>query len=128
MEKMKRFFSSKLKVKIGVVILFLVLFNVFAVSLGVSFLREKFQFLRNKSVKIVMSDLFFIEGAVIFAVGALVASGTSLRVETFSSLYADPNGHVRYLRESRKKQFAFGIILIVVGASLIGLSISISLI
>ena len=126
---MKRFFASSLKVKIGVAILSLVLFNIFAVSIGVAFFRDKFHFLANKSEKVVMSDLLFIEGGVVFAVGALVASGASnLRMETPSSLYADPDGHAKFLRESRRKQFSFGIVLMIVGVCLIGLSIAVSLI
>ena len=94
---MNPFFASNLKVKIGVAILSLVLFNIFAVSIGVAFFRDKFHFLANKSEKVVMSDLLFIEGGVVFAVGALVASGSSnLRMETPSSLYADPNNHEDY--------------------------------
>lgn len=124
--KMRRFLSSRLEAKMGIIILFLLLFNVFAVSFGSSFLREKLPFLANKSEKLILSDLLFIEGAVIFAIGALIASGASvLRIETPSSLYARPSGHVRYLREERKKQFAFGIILIIIGVALMGLSIAI---
>lgn len=125
MGKMGRFFSSRLEAKIVIVIVFLLLFNVFAASFGASILREKLPFLKGKSEKVILSDLLFIEGAVIFAIGALVASGVSVfRIETPSSLYASPGGHARYLRESRKKQFKFGIILIIIGAALMGISIA----
>lgn len=105
MGKMRRFFSFRLKAKMGLVILSLLLFNLFAVSFGSSFLREKLPFLANKSEKFILSDLLFIEGAVILAIGALAASSASVL---------------------RKKQFAFGIILIIVGATLVGLSIAVS--
>lgn len=127
MGKMRRFLSSRLEAKMGIVILFLLIFNVIAVSFGISFLREKLPFLANKSEKTILSDLLFIEGAVIIFIGAAVASGASvLRIETPSSIYASPSGHAKYLREERKRQFAFGIILIIIGAASIGLSIAIS--
>lgn len=113
---------TRLEVKVGVILLFLFLINIFIIKFG--FLREKLPFMAYKSEKNILSDLFFLEGAFILALGAYVASGISiLRMETPSSLYASPNGHSRYVREVRKKQIAFGTILIIIGASLIGLSI-----
>lgn len=112
----------RLEVKIGIILLFLLLFNIFIIKFG--FIRERLPLLAYKSEKNILSDLLFLEGAFTLGLGAYVASGISiLRMETPSSLYASPNGHSRYVREVRKKQIAFGTILIIIGASLIGLSI-----
>jgi hypothetical protein len=99
--------------KIGIVVLPIVVVNVVVASLLPPFW-------------LALSNLLFIEGAIILGVGAWIASGAStLRTEKFSSLYARPEGHAEYLRQSRKKQFSFGIVLIIIGAALMGLSIAI---
>jgi len=111
--------------KIVLVLLFLLFFNVLIAVLCSSFLQN-FWFFADKSIAYILSNLFFFEGALVFAVGAFVASGLSIfRIESPSSLYASPEGHVEYLRESRKKQFKFGIVLVAIGAILIGSSIAI---
>lgn len=113
---------TRLEVMVGVILVFLLLINIFIVKFG--FIREILPLMVYKSEKNILSDLLFLEGACILAIGAYVASGISiLRMETPSSLYASPNGHSRYVKEVRKKQIAFGTILIIIGASLIGLSI-----
>jgi hypothetical protein len=112
MEPSKRAYF-KFVAKIGIVVLFIVIFDIFIASLHAPF-------------SLTLSNLFFIEGAIIFGVGAWVASGaTVLRMERPSTLYARPEGHTEYLRQHRKKQLSFGIVLIIIGAALMGLSITI---
>ena len=92
----------------------------------VAFFTSENAFWANKSKTVILSDFLFIEGIIIFSIGALVASGISvLRMERWQSLYASPNGHVKYLRQERRKQFSFGIVLMIIGAVLTGLSIAI---
>jgi len=111
--------------KIGVVVACLCIANLIIAVLLIS---ESAVFLgARKSKMVVLSDLFFLEGAVVLAVGALTAAGTSLRRESFSSLYAKPDGHRKFLEEQRPKQFFFGILLIIIGAVLIGLSVIVTI-
>ena len=71
-----------------------------------------------------LCNLLFIEGGLIFAVGAFIALGVPSRsIERPSSLFASPGGHVDYLRQRRRKQFSFGLILMLIGASLLASSI-----
>lgn len=114
--------------KIFWVILLLSVFNVLAISLGVTFLQERIWFFSERPRVYMLSDLLFLEGAVIFAVGTFVVSAVSiLRIERSSSLYADSGGHTKYLRENREKHLHLGIVLISIGATLMGLSIAISM-
>jgi len=129
MKKIRQIFRYRLAVKVVIVIMFLLLFNSFAVSFGFSFLSQKVPFLMKKSRKTVMSDLMFIEGGLMFTIGVLgLLRASVLRMETRSYLRSRSEEHGEYSMRSRKKRFALGTILIVVGASFIGLSIVVSLI
>jgi hypothetical protein len=69
-------------------------------------------------------DLLFIEGGFIFAAGALVATGAANLVrESPRTLLADPEGHARFLREQRKKQYTSGGLIMIVGAIIIAVSV-----
>ena len=71
-----------------------------------------------------LCNLLFVEGGLIFAVGGFIASGIpSMLIERSSSLFASPGGHVDYLRQRRRKQFSFGLILMLIGGSLLTSSI-----
>jgi len=84
-------------------------------------------FLHGSPKKIVLSDLFFLEGALFFGIGWVIAAGlTIFRMERWQTLYASPDGHAEYLRSERGKQVLFGLAFIVLGTILIGLSVGIS--
>jgi len=103
--------------KIVIVSLCLVTFDVF-----IAFVL----FPAHKSRSVILSDLLFIEGALMFGAGALVASGASvLKIERWQSLYASPGGHIKYLREQRRKQFLSGMAMLIIGVVLICLSIGV---
>jgi hypothetical protein len=107
--------------KIGIVVLCIFIFDI----LIVLFTRGN-PYWGNKSGKVVFSDLLFFEGIIILGIGALIASGYSaLRMERWQSLYASPGGYVEYLREQRKKQVAFGIVCMLIGALLVLLAIAV---
>lgn len=109
--------------KIAIAILAVCIFNVVLVSFTIGDL-----FWAKKSGTIIFSDLLFFEGIAFFGLGALIASGyTAQRIDRWQSLYASPDGHREYLEEQRPKQFSFGIIMMIVGAILIGLSIALFL-
>jgi hypothetical protein len=74
-----------------------------------------------------LGDLLFIEGGFIFAAGAFVATGAANQIrESPRTLFADPEGYARFLREQRKKQYADGGLMMVVGAIIITISIVVS--
>jgi hypothetical protein len=71
------------------------------------------------------ADLLFMEGMLVFAVGAGIASGiANLRRETYGTMIGDPEGHKEFLEEERSKQVADGIVLMAVGTIIIFLSIA----
>ena len=125
-QERKTVLNPKVSKKIVLAVLLTLFFDALVAVFGFSFLHENLSFFADKSEACILSDLLFLEGAIVFTVGAFVASGASIfRIESKSSLYASPEGHVKYLRESRKKQFNFGIVLMVIGAILIGSAIAI---
>lgn len=70
------------------------------------------------------ADLLFMEGILVFATGAYIASGiANLRRETYGTIIGDPEGHKEFLEKERSKQVADGIVLMTVGATIIALSI-----
>ncbi|MBX5328738.1 hypothetical protein HM003_05225 [Candidatus Bathyarchaeota archaeon A05DMB-5] len=108
--------------KIGIVVPFIFIFDVLIVLF-----TSGSPFWGNKPAKVVFSDLLFFEGIIIFGIGALIASGYSaLRIERWQSLYASPGGYTEYLREQRKKQVAFGIVCMLIGALLMLLAVAVS--
>jgi len=107
--------------KIGIVVLCIFIFDILIVLF-----TSGNPYCGNKSGKVVFSDLLFFEGIIILGIGALIASGYSaLRMERWQSLYASPGGYVEYLREQRKKQVAFGIVCMLIGALLVLLAIAV---
>jgi hypothetical protein len=69
-------------------------------------------------------DLLFVEGIVIFALGAYVASGAAnLRREGPATLISSPEGHKEYLEEQRSRQVSDGILIMVIGTIIIAVSI-----
>jgi len=68
-------------------------------------------------------DLLFIEGTVIFAIGAYVASGVAnLRRESYATLTGSPEGHKEYLEEQRSRQVSDGVLIMIIGAIIIAIS------
>ncbi|MEA2089661.1 MAG: hypothetical protein U9O89_02750 [Thermoproteota archaeon] len=117
--KLRDFKVPKTVRKIVLVFLCILVFNALVAGLGTPFLCERIWFFSGKSGALVLSDLLFLEGAIIFAVGSFIAGGASiLRIETPTSLFASPGGHTEYVVESRKKQIRFGLAVMVLGGTL----------
>jgi hypothetical protein len=110
---------KNLRVRVGSIVGFWVKFALFLLLLSaVDFFAALFLHVR-------FTDLMFMEGILIFAGGARIASGMgNLRRETWRTLEADPEGHTEYLEEQRLKEDRDGIMLMIVGAIIIGLSIA----
>jgi hypothetical protein len=105
--------------KICIIILCVLAINIIVVL----FTSESF-FWIGGSKKILFSNMLFIEGAFILGIGALIASGyTAARVDRWPTMYASPEGHADYIREQRRKQIGFGILLMIIGGLLIVLSV-----
>ena len=112
-------FSFGLRTKIAIVIL-----CIFIIDSFVALFASGTTFWPSKSKTVTLSNLLFFEGIIIFGLGALVASGSSVqRMESWQSLYASPSGHMEYLIQERRKQFSFGTILMIIGAVLIVFSV-----
>jgi len=96
-KKKNSFKFPRVTKKIVLVVLLLLFFNALIAVFGFSFLHENFWFFADKSATCILSDLLFLEGAIVFTVGAFVASGASI--------------------------FRFGIVVMIIGAILISSSI-----
>jgi hypothetical protein len=74
-------------------------------------------------LKMRYADLLFMEGILVFAAGAYIASGVAnLRRETYGTMIGDPEGHKEFIEKERSKQVADGILLMTVGATIVVLS------
>lgn len=74
------------------------------------------------------ADLLFMEGIFVFASGAYVAAGmANPRSQNWKTLMADSEVYREFLEDQRHKQLSEGIILMVIGAIIIGLSVAIGL-
>jgi hypothetical protein len=79
-------------------------------------------------LRIRLTDLLFVEGMLVFAAGAFVAAGmANPRRETWITLTADPEGYRKFLEEQRSKQVSDGIVLMIIGVVIIGLSLVIGM-
>ena len=117
LHKLKRFRTSKIIKKFFKIILIILIFNVLIAVLG-PYLSANVHFFSGKSAMHLISDLLFVEGAAIFALGAflLASAAYSSKEKTKDS----PEG-------SNEKQLSPEMLFMIVGASLIGLSIIIGL-
>ncbi len=117
--------NAKVTRNVILVVLLLLIIDVLAAGLLKIFLQG--WFFGSSRITILCNILFF-EGAVIFAIGAFLASGMTW----FLGVLRYPRG--RYyveekmgneIRQSRKKQLNTGIFMMIVGAVLIGSSVAI---
>ena len=117
LQKLKRFRLSKISKRFFKIVLFILIFNVLIVILG-PYLSANVPFFSDKSAMHILIDLLFLEGAVIFAIGAFL--------ETDAAYF--PKEKTTDSREgSHEKRISLGVLVMMIGAGLIGLSIIISL-
>jgi nitric oxide reductase large subunit len=93
--------------KILLVVLFLLVLDVLT-SLLAPYVSESVAFFSGKSGAHVLSDLLFLEGAVIFLIGALL----------FSRMF-----ETKRTLDSGSKHVTLGVLLMIIGLGMIGLSI-----
>lgn len=124
MGSIRRYFKiSRVTRNLLFVVLVLLIFDVLVAGLGTPYLRERISFLSRKSEKIVLCDLLFLEGAIIFSLGSFVAYATlgkrygGDKSRTDSTTTADD--------KLSQKRIPFWILIMIIGVSFMGLSIAI---
>lgn len=118
----------RVKYALGILIVTfsLLIFDFIIVSFSYEYLEAKFIIFHGKSREDIMRDIIFLEGITIFGFGAVLVGGLS---ENVGGLY-----HGGFFRggavvrpterkDLREKQISFGILLMIVGAILTGLSV-----
>lgn len=121
--KIRRFITRKALKNVFLMIFPLVMFDVLAAFLGGSYLSENIGTFLGKSKTVILSDLLFEEGAVIFAIGAFVAvikARKEIKQLPESTTEATVNAE-----QSRDTRINSGVFLIIVGVILMGLSIAV---
>ena len=119
-------YRVKYALGILVVTLSLLIFDFIIVSFSYEYLEAKFIIFHGKSREDIMRDIIFIEGITIFGFGAIIVGGLS---ENVGGLY-----HGGFFRGGavvrpaerknlREKQISSGILLMIVGVILTGLSV-----
>jgi len=127
MVRIRRYFKfTHITRKIVLIILLLLIFDVLAAGLS-PLLRERFRFFSGKSEVHILSDLMFLEGAIIFAVGAFAASGSRLLGGSrhHHPYIEEKMASARNVRKPRKKVMGSGILMMIIGASFMATSIAI---
>lgn len=100
-------------------------FDVVLVVLGASYLGETISFFSGKSAKTVLSDLLFLEGAAIFGFSALVTY--TILTKRDSDYESDADGKGTTDERRPQKRIPVWVLILIIGACLIGLSVAISL-
>ena len=98
----------------------LLIFDVLVTVLGAPYLSGNTGAFLGKSRIVILSDLLFLEGAVIFAIGIFIAVARAWRETKPSS---EPTTEITDNAElTRDKRIRPGILLIIIGTILMGLS------
>lgn len=117
--KLKRFKLQKPLTIVLKIVLLLLLFDVLVAALGNFYLGENAGILLGKSIKVNLSDLLFIEGAVILAIGTFIEVAKAWGEKPSPETTAEVTENVKQIQ----KRIHVGVLLLIVGAILIGLSI-----
>ena len=123
MARAKRFMLPKTVRKLILVVLFLLIFDALVSFLGASYLSENIGTFIGKSGTVIFSDFLFLEGSITLAIGIFIAVAVEWeKTKPLSepSKEIDPN-----TEETPRKWMNIGVLMIVVGAVLIGLSITV---
>jgi hypothetical protein len=113
---------------IALFVAILLIFDVATTKLWSPYLRQNFPIFSGKSETTILSDLLFGEGAIFLGFGALIMAGaskTSVLGRYPGQYYKEEKMMTDYV-ESRPRQISAGVLLIIVGAILMGLAITVS--
>lgn len=107
--------------KVFLIVSSLLIFDVLVTVLGGSYLSENIGTFLGKSRIVILSDLLFFEGEVILAIGIFIAVASAwTEMKPSSEPTTEITGNAELTRE---KRIGLGILVIIVGAILMGLSI-----
>jgi len=104
-------------------VLSLLIFDALVAVLGGSYLSENVGTFMGKSSTVILSDFLFIEGIVILAVGILIiVGGLAQKIKPLS----EPSTETTEIGvQTLEKRINLGVFMMIVGAILIGLSITV---
>jgi len=101
----------------------LLVFDVLVIVLGASYLSQNISAFLSKSSTVILSDLLFLEGVVICAIGIfLVVGEATQKIKTFSKPSTEK---IVVEGQTPKKRISPGLLAMIIGALLIGLSITV---
>jgi len=122
MTKLRHFELPKVAKKVLLIVAFLLIFDVLVAFLGGSYLSQHVGGFLGKSSRVILSDLLFLEGAAILAVGTIIAVAIATQEIKPSSEPATETTDSAEVTYDRWKNP--GILVIIIGAILIGLAIT----
>lgn len=101
----------------------LLIFDVLVIVLGASYLSENTRTFMDKSRTVILIDLLFLEGAVILAIGTLIAvAKATQKIKPFSK---SPTEITVDAEKTPEKRIDPATLMIIIGAILMGLSITV---
>lgn len=121
--KLRHFKLLKTAKDVLMIVLPLLIFDTLVTLIGASYLSKNIATFLGKSRTVILSDLLFLEGSVIFAIGTFVA--------IIRFLYEERPSHETTTKttensgQTPEKQIDLSILLMLTGAVLIGLSIAV---
>ncbi len=118
--KLEDFDLSRVAENILLIISLILLFDAVVAFLGASYLGSSIGAFLGKSGIIILSDLLFFEGSIIFALGTFVLVAKALQKKKPPEPLAEQE---LYSEKTRRKRLHPGTIMILIGAALLGLSI-----
>lgn len=122
-KKARRFELPKAAKNVLLIVLSLLIFDALVAILGAPYLSANITIFLGKSGAAILSDLLFLEGAVIFTIGAFIAVPRFLQEKKPSD---EPSTQTTgNERQTREKRIHSSILMIITGAILMGLSITV---
>lgn len=115
--------------KVLLFVVFIMVFNFLAAFWLIPFLDDGIWIFQGKSTPFILSDILFLEGSAMFAIGAFVELGASFRKGKPPKNPSDQQG-AEQTKETKASQgeikvISFGVLLIILGSCFIGLSIAV---
>lgn len=118
--KLRRLELSEVAKNVILIVFFLLIFDVLVVVLGASYLSENTGTFLGKSRTVILSDLLFIEGAVIFAIGTFIVVAKA--AQKTKPLSQPPTEITDNAEKTPEKRINLATLMILIGAILMGLS------
>lgn len=121
--KLRRLELPEVAKNVLLIVFSLLIFDVLVTVLGASYLSGNIGAFWGKSRIVILSDLLFLEGAGIFAIGTFIAvAKAAQKIKQFSKPSAEININAE---KTPEKRINTGILMMIIGAILMGLSIAV---